>query len=62
MPGAVVIVKGGIELLWDEVMIPEHWSGPGFGQSVVMLLLSMSKRKRWVYESPPIRVNEMVSP
>ncbi len=62
MPGAYAKVKGATELPYVGVMFPEHLSGPGFGQSVVMLLLSMSKRKRWVSESPSMRVNETVSP
>jgi hypothetical protein len=62
VPGVDVTVKEGIELPAVGVMFPEHLSGPGFGQSVVMLLLSRSKRRRWVEASPSMRVKEMVSP
>lgn len=40
-------MNDAIELVGDEaVTIPEHWSGPGFGQSVVMPVPSMSIRRR----------------
>jgi len=62
VPGADVTVKAGIELPWIVVMNPEHTSGPEFGQSVVMLLLSKSTRSWCILVSPSIRVNEIESP
>lgn len=57
-----ITAKDEIELPWVVVMSPEHLSGPGFAQSFVMLLLSISRRKRWVLASPSIRLNDIVSP
>ena len=46
MPAPNETVNGAIEGLCVGVMTVEHLSGPGFGQSLVVVVLSMSSRKR----------------